>query len=518
MKTKLTIIITVTLIIISEASYADSKNYKYLKQEFQSYDTSLFYKESAVEPSSVPAVKGKITASELSIKEKELERRKQKWDEIIKKVYTVKIFFDFETQKSKRIRKIAATEEIKNVLKQEIDIDTLISAAYERNPGLKAAKIHWKSTLEKYSQTTRLDNIMGQYQSFIKDLNTKIGPMKHKSSIRNKFPFPGILALKGDIVEKEVMISREKYLIALKNLITGLTVNYDELIFVNGAISIMSENLRLLKDLESTASIKYSTGSASFNDVIKAQIEISKLATDLAILKEKKKKVIAKLNEYLDIPSAFPLGDTVRRNIKELKASLKELYDVGIKNQQELKILNLKIEKTNLAITLAEKKFYPDFTLGFSYFEKDSFQLNPVTMTSFWFGKNDAYVREARLRYQKLKKKLTEAENKLFFDVSDIFFHLDKSEKNIRLYANSLHAYGNTGMNIAQLEPHSLLAQAKKAIDVAEIEYEAGKIDFLNLLDAQKKFLDFSLNYIKAVKEHNQSFAMLERIIGVRLN
>jgi outer membrane protein TolC len=486
-------------------------NYREMRQEYKQYEGSLFYQQAV--SAAKPAVKEEelIVESEIRIKEETLAELKARWAAIIKNISQDKRFFDFGSYRSKKIRQLAVNEEIKEILKQGIDLDILISVAFERNPGLRSARKSWAAALEKYSQATRLDNILRQYQSFIKDLNTKVGPMRHKSSVFQKFPFPGTLTLKGDIVTKEVEIARENYLVVLRELITDIKNTYYELLYTEHAIRITDENLNLLKHLESVAYVQYKTGQTGYSDVVKVQTRISKLEDDLVTWREYKATVMAKLNSLLNLPPQFSLGPSAEVELQDTSLSLQQLIDLGLKSQQELKIIELKIEKTNLAIELAEKQFYPDFTLGFSYFEdeqgnlvgvgkeRESFSLKPVTETRFWFGKNDAYIREARLAYQSLIEKLESQKDKLQFEIKDVFFQLDTAKRDVLLYKDSL------------------LLLAKNNLDVSQTDYQSGKADFLDVLDAQRLWLDYNLLYQKYIREQNQNIAKLEGIVGRRL-
>jgi outer membrane protein TolC len=499
------------IMLFSANTFANDMSYREMRQEYERHEAPLFYQQSTVAVSAKPETKEEgIIASELKIKEKEVAELKQRWDAMLKRISEDKNFFDFETEESKRVRKLAKLEEIKEILKQGIALDSLISVAFERNPGLASAKKEWAAALEKYSQATQLDNILQQYQAFIKDLDTKAGPMRHKASVSSKFPFPGTLTLKGDIVTKEVEIAREKYLITLRNLITDIKDTYYELLYSGHAIRITDENLKLLKHLESVAYVKYKTGEAGYSDVVKVQTRTSKLADDLVTWKEYKDTVVAKLNKFLNLPPQFPLGQPAGVELGDTGLSLAELIDLGLKSQQELRVIRLRIDKTNLAIELAEKKFYPDFTLGFSYFEdeqgnlvgvgkeREPFSLKPVTKTNFWFGKNDAYIREARLVYQSLIDELESQQDKLKFSMKALLFQLDTARRDVILYKDSL------------------LVLAKNNLDVAQTDYQSGKADFLDVLDAQRIWLDYNLLYQKYIREQNQNLARLERAIGVR--
>ena len=441
-----------------------------------------------------------------------LEAMKKRWDELIKKGSEKNNFFDFNTEKSKRIREESKTEEgLRSILKKPLNMETLISLAFERSPELKAAKKEWQSKIEAYSQVAQLEDILGQFSSFIKDIDTKSGTMLHKASIKKRFPYPGAITLKGNIVEREVRMAKEKYNIALRNTIVDIKKTFYEWVFILEEIRITKENLTLLKELESVAAIHFRTGKGGFNDVIKAQIKISKMNNGLKTLREKEKVVKAKIARRLDLPLNTVFGKPSEVKNTFISLSVEELYKTALKNEQKLKLLQAKVEKSSLAIELAEKKYYPDFSLGFSYFEnrkgnkvgfgktEEPFNENPKIKPDIWFGKNDAYIREARLKYQSLLYKHESHKNMIRYKIRKHYFHLDKAKREILLYEDSL------------------LPLAKKALEVSIAEYQTGKADFLSLLHAQTTLLKFQLDRQRAVRDYGQSLAMLEQVTGVKL-
>ncbi len=490
------------------AAQAEGKSYEQMQDEFRRYDAPAYYKAKAAKPKAVAGAEAAITSHELTTAEKELAKIKARWKTLVEKAAIDKSFFDFESKKAKKIREIAKTEELKAVLQQELTLDTLIAAAFERNPQLQSVKSNWSAALERYTQATTLDNIMRQYNAFIKELNTNVGSQSHKITVSEQFPFPGILTLKGDIVTKEVGIARENYRLALRDLITQIKMAYYELTYLNEAIVITDDNVTLLKHLESVAHNRYKTGLAGYSDVIKVQVRLSKLDNDLITIKEEQKTTQAKLNQLLNLPPYFPLGHPRSVELQDTGLTLAELYDLGLKHQQEIRRLKLEIERTNLAIELAERRFYPDFTLGFSYFEdragnlvgvakqKETFSLKPATKTQFWFGKSEAYIREARINYQALQEQLISLQDKLRYAVKEQYFYLDTAERDVILYRDTL------------------LMLASNALRVAETDYLGGKVDFLNVLDAQEVWLEYNLIYHRGVRDQNQSIAGLEQIIG----
>ena len=157
------------------------------------------------------------------------------------------------------------------VLAKGFTLEDLEILALLRNPGVKGAERTLRASIEAYSQVWNLDEILRQYTAFTEGLMTGIGPMEGGESMELKFPFPGVLALKGEIVTQEVTASREMLGIARRMAITQSRQAYWELLFTIRAQKITEEMLIHLKHLEAVATVRYETGKTSFQDLIKVQ-------------------------------------------------------------------------------------------------------------------------------------------------------------------------------------------------------------------------------------------------------
>ncbi len=134
-----------------------------------------------------------------------------------------------------------------------------------RNPGVKAADRTLQASIEAYSQVWNLDEILRQYTAFTEELMTGIGPMEGGESMEVKFPFPGVLALKGEIVTQEVTASKEMLGIARRTAITQIRQAYWELLFTIRAQKINEEMLIHFQHLEAVATGSLRNGKDEFS-------------------------------------------------------------------------------------------------------------------------------------------------------------------------------------------------------------------------------------------------------------
>ena len=195
-------------------------------------------------------------------------------------------------------------------LATNIDLPTLIRLAVERNPKLKAVRANWQATIEKYPQVTALPDPMLMYSYFVRNVETRVGPQRHRLGFSQSFPYPGTLDVMGRVTLKEIEIERVKYEQAVRDLIVDLKLAYYELVYLQQARQIAEQNQQLLDHILKIANTRYASNEGTLNDVLKAQSQLAQLSYDLILLWELEQVEKGNINALLSVPSTTPLGGT----------------------------------------------------------------------------------------------------------------------------------------------------------------------------------------------------------------
>ena len=413
-------------------------------------------------------------------------------------------FYDFSVPQMKAYREIATEAgKAEARLAETVSLELLLAIGYEWSPAIKAARKKMKATLEQYPQAVYLDNVLRQYNAFTKQLNTKIGQPRHKDMMAMNFPFPDMLALKGQIVTEDVQIAQREIDIVLRDLVTDIKLAYYDYLYLNEAIEINRENQELLRQMIQIAQVKFRAGIGKFHSVIMAQVEFSKLSDSIITLEERRETVTARINPLWNRPADAPLGKPQPLADEDVTQPLEELYTLALKSRQEIQKQKLAISKMNLVIQLATRMAHPDTTLGASYFE-DRMKLSATFSThrtlnpqhSASFGQKNAYIREVEIKTEAMQQKLAELENITRFSVKKHHFGMETANRSIALYRTTL------------------LPQARSALEAANTAYQAARVDFISFLDAQRTLLKFRLEELRAFRDHRQHLAQLEQAVG----
>ena len=449
------------------------------------------------------------------VETKVLKYQKQWQAQLESEAPTPNLFYDLSTDTMKAYRELAALPEVARVrLAEPIALELLVAFGYEWNPGLKSVREKIRAVLEQYPQAVYLENVLRQYNAFTKQLDTKVGPLTHKEMMAMKFPFPGTLALKGQVITEDVRIAQKEFEIALRDLVTEIKLAYYDYIFVTEATRINEENQKLLQQMIAIAQAKFRVGQGKYSNVIMAQVELSKLANVIITLEQQRETIIARLNTLLNSSTDLPLGSPVPIEEERVVSTLTELYKLAVGNRQEIQKQKLAISKMALMVEMAKQMTYPDPTLGAGYFENRGIadlkrrQKTPMTFmtqrtlnpkNTAWFGHRNSYIYEMDVKIEVMEHRIEELESKIRFVVKKHHFGMETANRSIRLYRQTL------------------LPQAQQALDAANTAYQAAQIDFLSFLDAQRTLLNLRIEEQRALRDYRQHLAQLEQAVGIIL-
>ncbi|MDR4503293.1 MAG: TolC family protein [Candidatus Scalindua sp.] len=384
----------------------------------------------------------------------------------------------------------------------------VIDEALRSNPDFKSAKLIWDASKERVPQVSALDDPDLGFTYY----GDQMGEIQAGFMASQKIPFFGKLRLRGEVAENEANAIGERYRALERDIVANAKSAFYELYWVHKSIRINEENRELLQRFVKIAEIKYATAKATQQDVLKAQVELSDIMNELITLEQLKETAMARINTLLNKHPETPLGIPEEVDITEFDVPIAELYKEAKKISPELETFKYRIDRNKAAYKLAKKQYYPDFTFGFNYNLTNDFS-SPVgegrdsyagtlsiNVPIFQKRKYDAGVREADARLKSSEKAYKNMENMTLFGVKDFHFRLQTAERLVNLYKGSI------------------IPQAKQSLKAAEIGYQAGQVDFLNLIDSQRVLLAFNLAYYRAIADFGINLAELEKVVGIELS
>jgi cobalt-zinc-cadmium efflux system outer membrane protein len=394
-----------------------------------------------------------------------------------------------------------------------VGLDALIDEALHNNPDLKATEDNVDVLSEKPSQEESLENPrlgLGVLNLPVNTYSFDQEPMTQKQiSLQQRIPFPGKLPLKGAIARKDVDIAKEGVAEKRNNLILQVKTIYWNLLLIDKTVAVTKENRDLLRDFVKTAETRYSVGTGIQQDVLKAQVELSKMLDRLILQEEIKENLFARLNSLLYRPPEERLKDIAWQDLDALKLTpfpytVEELEKMAEENRPELASAKQRVERSRLGELLAKKNYYPDFDVAVSYGQRNDrpdFVSGSVMITiPLWYKtKEDRKLAEERARTRQVEDKYTSLKNDIFFRLRDAVLEISKYKDQLDLYQNGL------------------IPQGRAALESAMAGYGVNKVDFITLVNNQITLYNYRIEYYKALTGFENTISDIEATIGKRL-
>ncbi len=382
-----------------------------------------------------------------------------------------------------------------------LDLSGLIRELETANPEIKAAHQRWEAARAVVPQAQTLPDPRLQigYQRMPMVPPLVEGVMY---GIGQEIPFPGKLKLKGEVAQRDAERLEQEYNATRLRLLAALKQVYYDLHFVHKSIDIVERNKALLTQFEKTAKARYSVGQAAQQDVFRAQVEISRVLDRLAVLDQQKESLHAAINRLLNRPPDGPLGTPEEVHSTLLTLPLQELNRRANDFSPALLATAKSIDRSERAVSLARRQFYPDFDVTALGIRNDKINDNGyqvmvgIKIPLFYGTKQKQGVREAVANLEGAREDFAATRQDLLFQVKDGFVQAQRAERLIMILRDAI------------------IPQATLGLQAAQAGYTVGKVDFLTLLNSLLTLQDSQLELHSEMVNHEKALARLEAVTG----
>lgn len=389
-------------------------------------------------------------------------------------------------------------------------LDELVDMALSNNPDLKAAENRWLLFEKKIVPAGSLSDpslsfALNNYpkDSFAADEFAMTGNVFRLSQ---SFPFPGKLAAKEKAAEHQAIWYKGLWQDGKLQLTRLVKDAYFSLYYFTKAVEITNKNLELLDDFIRLTETNYEVGKGLQQDVLRAQVERSRLLDKLYSLEQKRETALAELNRLLNRPSSTGLANLTGFEFPDVDIALTELQKQSETNRPMYAAYKALVDRYKAEQKLAQLDYRPDFKVGLAYTQREANRADDGTdFVGIEFGmtlpifraKRVAAVEEASAGIRMALEQYNDFRNKVFFNIHDAYTRMRKNRDQAVLYKSGI------------------IPQAAQTFEAALSNYQVGKIGFLVLLDSLVDLYDYELDYYKALTDSQRSLAKLESETGV---
>jgi cobalt-zinc-cadmium efflux system outer membrane protein len=389
-----------------------------------------------------------------------------------------------------------------------------VQAALTRNPEIQAAERHVAAQAEVVPQVTSLpDPLLADvgWPSANQAVQTAAGRVTNTLLLAQQFPWFGKLRLRGEVAELQTKIALTQLAEVQLKVIEEVKLAYYDIYYDNQALRILDESDKILRrDFLEPA--KAGVGKSAKLDLVRAQVELTKLQDKRIELRQKLRQAQANLAKSLATTPQADLQVAEMPDLPVVSEQLDQLYQAALLSRPELQGRIHAVSQSERLVELARLNYFPDVSLGFVWSDlttdgalsktangENSLGIALGINLPIWQSKLRAGVREAQSR--------TSENQRLYEAWRDETFRVIR-----QLTVQALAQKEQT-----ELLRQELVPKARQALALAVEGYRAGNVDPVRVVDNWLQLNNVLLELASLEASLGKTMASLERNVGVQL-
>ena len=394
-------------------------------------------------------------------------------------------------------------------------LEQAVRVALENNPDLESMRAQSAAMRTLPSQAGALPDPVLSLNAInlpTDTFNTGQEPMTQMQiALSQSIPFPGKRGLKREAHEHKADAS-DAMLAERRSSLTGdVRAAWWRLMYQVRALQIIGQNKVLMRDFVDVAQTKYRVGNGLQQDVLLAQLELSRLLERELRLNGSRRSAQAELNALMgrqpDRPVMLP-ASPLNLDLPELPTEIALLQMAG--DSRDLIVANRDlVQAAEADLEFARRDRYPDFRLGVAYGFRDGFDpmrgADRTDLMSVMLSVNIPLYSGA---------KQSKAVEQRSFEVSRQRFALSDTMRRVEATVAQNFAEYHAARDQVVLLETAIIPQAQQTVSSMLAGYQVNEVDFLNVVNTQITLYNAQINYWESLSRAKQSLARLASAIG----
>jgi len=394
-------------------------------------------------------------------------------------------------------------------------LQALVRQAVEVNPKIKTLQAKLNMARENISIGTHLPDpvfSVGLLNVPVNSFSFRQEAMTGTAlNLTQAIPFPGALKAKAEVKSMDTLIVKQEVADLKNQIAQQMAILYYTLQEKRREIVLAKESVNLLKQVSLVAKRKFEVGTASLENIVQVEVQITHVKDKIEALKGSVQSMQAQINAYLLRDGRIAIATPKIRPISHKVLVTDTLLKLAALNRPLLKGIKLYQNKAVLQQKEAEQKYYPNFKVGMQYTLRSHNQATGINYPNFlgivvgvsiplgYGGSIKAAVNKTRYLQD---------------------FYGQQFHSSLQILQQS---FGKINAKIDELRSRekllekTLLPQTLQAYQAAMADYQVNKIDFVNVIKAEDDILKIKTELAKLRTNYTIQVAQLEFLTGSRL-
>ena len=383
----------------------------------------------------------------------------------------------------------------------------LVQEAEQKNPQIAASFHGWQAARNVPKQVSALPETQLSVQQF------SVGSPRPFAGYSNSdfayigfgasqdLPYPGKRQLRANVAEHDADSIEAQTDSVRRTVVGNLKMVYFRLAYIQQTLGVLERSDALLNQVQEAAEARYRVGQGNQQDVLKAQLQHTKILQEIAHHHQEEGLLEAQIKQVLGRPqeSAEIVAETL--TLRALPYAAAELLQRAREQNPDVHSKQASMRQQETQVELAQKNFRPDFNVQYTYQHTGS-QARDYYMATFGIrlpnrGRQKAELAEAQENQERARQELDAESQRVLSEVQQQYVRAETSEERLKIYSDGL------------------VPQSEATFQSALSAYQSNRQDFESLLSGFLDVLNLDLEYRSELVEHESALAELERLTGV---
>lgn len=385
-----------------------------------------------------------------------------------------------------------------------------LAYAYAHSPALRASFETWRAATFRPEQERRLPEPTISYAVFVRSVETRVGPQRHRFGASQWFPWPTKLRAGSDAAELEAQAAQRRFEGHALYIAADVSAAYWTLWRLHRQAEVLRDEVDVLQSLSEQVRGRLSVGAAELSDLAQIDLMGSQARDRHASVLERQRVASIQLVRVLGAPDDTPTPVSRREpevtglaeTPQELRAAAAEHPDV-----QTLATLS---DAAGQREREARAERAPSFGVGVDWIltgeapanpgpadsGKDAVALTLSMKVPLWSRAYKAGEAEARARGAALRSRALDARNGVAAQIGERAVLVDDAVRRVEFYGSTL------------------IPQAETTFESVLASFASGRATVAELLLAEQALLGLRGERFAAQADYGTELARLERAVG----
>lgn len=421
-------------------------------------------------------------------------------------MFAISIAVQTEAAPAGAARPLPADDEVE--LARIVRLETLLRLALDRNRDIAERRARTFSAEARTKAASRLPDLEAKYEQWGVPLVRPYALDRADTvmlGVRQTFPAWGSLDARERAAVEDAGAVREAERARRQEIAAQVRRTFATYYKADQEVRLHREHLGLTSRILELAKLNQRTGHGGLQDVLRLELELTRLHTDLARIEREHRSSRALLNALMDRPPDAPLGPPEDLAAPPPAQEVARL-EVGLEEHRpEVGSAARAVRRTQATLDeLRAAARLPSVTVGVDYWYMP---MNAETRHGYgamlsmnlpWFsGRRRDEEREAEETLRAEEHVLASTRNAVRYELRDAEARVAAARQSFAII------------------DQDLLAASQRSLDATQAAYAAGQGDAMALLDALRSYLQVRIERLQALAEVASSQADLERAAGL---